>query len=224
MNELLLIIEIISTFSLILVAKKLFGKTGLYAWIAIASILANIQVAKSVNMFGLETSLGNVLFASTFLVTDILSENYGKKTARKGVYIGLSSVIIYLIVTQISLLYEANSIDIASDAMNMLFGLSPRICLSSVFMYFIANMADVWLFDKLKVICKGKKLWLRNNLATIICNGGENFLFTFFAFYGIYSGNDILSIAIGTTIIELLIALCDTPFLYLSKRVKEREL
>jgi len=157
MNELLLIIEIISTFSLILVAKKLFGKTGLYAWIAIASILANIQVAKSVNMFGLETSLGNVLFASTFLVTDILSENYGKKTARKGVYIGLSSVIIYLIVTQISLLYEANSIDVASDAMNMLFGLSPRICLSSVFMYFIANMADVWLFDKLKVICKGKK-------------------------------------------------------------------
>lgn len=224
MNEILLIIEIIVTFSLVLISKKLFGKTGLHSWIAIASILANVQVAKSIDLFGMKTSLGNVLFASTFLVTDILSETYGKKEAKKGVYIGLCSVIIYLIVTQISLLYRPNTIDIASSSMNVLFSLSARICLSSVLMYFIANMLDIWLFDRLKILFKGKKLWLRNNISTIICNGGENFLFTFLAFFNIYSFKDIIAIALTTTIVEAFIAICDTPFLYLSKKVNEREI
>ena len=219
MNELLLIIEIIVIFSMVVLSNKLFGRYGLITWVAIASIIANIEVLKSVDMFGIATTLGNVMFASTFLATDILSECYGKKEAKKAVYIGLASVVAYIICTQLTLIYIPSSTDIANGSMQLLFGLAPRVCLSSLVMYFLANLADVYLFDKLSEKTKGKKMWLRNNLSTIVCNCTENFGFTFLAFFGIYDITTLLTIAVSASIIEMFIALCDTPFLYLAKHL-----
>lgn len=221
MNEILLFVEIIIVFSLLLLTKKLFKKEGLFLWIGIATILANVQVSKTVDIFGMTTTLGNVLFASNFLATDILVECYGLKESKKGVYMGLFSVIIYLIVTQITLFFTPSSIDITDDAMNALFGLAPRICISSVVMYFLSNLADVYLYNKLKEKFNGKKMWIRNNISTIICNCLENFAFIFFAFSGIYTIRDMISIALVGSFIECIIALCDTPFLYIAKKIKD---
>ena len=82
-------------------------------------------------------------------------------------------------------------------------------------------MLDVILFDKLKEKTKGKFLWFRNNFATIICNCLENFFFIGLAFYGIYDMTTILIIAGSTSVIEIIAAICDTPFLYLAKRIKD---
>lgn len=223
MNELLLFVEVIIIFSLLLLMKKFFGKNGVITWVALASVLANIQVAKSVDVFGLSATLGNVLFASTFLATDILSECYGEKYSKKAVFIGLFSIIIYIISTQIALLYIPNSIDIVNEPMKQLFSLAPRICISSVVMYFIANFLDVVLFEKLKKIFNGKKLWLRNNVSTILCNCLENFGFVFLSFIGVYPIQEILTIALTTCVIEIIIALCDTPFLYIAKKIKDKQ-
>ncbi len=221
MNEILLFVEIIIVFSLLLLTKKLFKKEGLFLWIGIATILANVQVSKTVDIFGMTTTLGNVLFASNFLATDILVECYGLKESKKGVYMGLFSVIIYLIVTQITLFFTPSSIDITNDAMNALFGLAPRICISSVIMYFLSNIADVYLYNKLKEKFDGRKMWIRNNISTIICNCLENFAFIFFAFSGIYTIRDMISIALVGSLIECIIAICDTPFLYMAKKIKD---
>lgn len=219
MNEILLFLEVIVMFSIVLIINKLFKKEGLIAYIGVASILANIQVAKQITIFGLDATLGNVMFASTFLATDILTEYYSKKDAIKGVNVGLFSVIIYLICTQITLLFVPNSVDFVNDSMKTMFELAPRICLSSLLMYYIANRVDVILYSKLKD--KKTKIWVRNNLCTIVCNCAENFGFNFLAFYKIFDFKTIISISITTCIIETIIALCDTPFLYLAKQVQK---
>ena len=85
-------------------------------------------------------------------------------------------------------------------------------------MFFISNMMDIYIYNKLKEKYPNK-LWLRNNLSTILCNCLENYFFNFFAFVGIFSLPVIISIATTTTIIEVVIALCDTPFLYISKKL-----
>ena len=216
MNEILLFLEIIVMFTIVLIVNKLFKKEGLIAYIGIASVLANIQVAKQIAIFGLDATLGNVMFASTFLATDILTEYYSKKDALKGVNIGLASVIIYLICTQLTLLFTPNSFDFVNDSMKTMFELAPRICISSLVMYYIANRIDVILYSKLKT--KNTKVWLRNNLCTIICNCTENFGFNFLAFYKVFDIKTIITISITTCIIETIIALCDTPFLYLAKK------
>lgn len=221
MNEVLLFIELIIMFSMLLLMKKFFGKEGIFVWIGIASILANIQVSKCINIFGISGTLGNVMFASNYLATDILSECYGEDVAKKGVYIGLFSVIIYLVCMQMSLLFIPNQIDIVHSSMQTLFGLAPRICISSLLMFFISNLLDVKLYNYLKRKCKNKKLWFRNNISTIICNCLENFGFVFLAFLFTYPMLDILEIAISTCIIEIVIAICDTPFLYFSCKIKD---
>lgn len=222
MNELLLLVEILVMFSLVLVFYKLLGKNGLFVWIAIASIFANIQVAKQITLFGLDVTMGNVLFASTFLATDILNEHFGFKASKKGVYIGFISVIAYLIMSQLTLLAIPNDLDLVSDSMKNIFSLSPRICISSVTMYFVANLIDVYVFDWLKHKFP-KHLWIRNNVSTIFSNCLENFLFTLGAFMFVYSVKDCMIIAINTCIIEIFIAFCDTPFLYLSNKFNVRK-
>lgn len=220
MNNILLFISIIGTFTGMLIVKKLLGKEGLIGWIGVASVLANILIIKSVDLLGISATLGNVLFASNFLATDMLTESYGYKQAKKGVKFGLVSVIIFLLVTQIALIYIPNGEDIAQNSFKTLFSLVPRISLASFSLFAISNFVDIRLYEWLRKKTKGKKMWLRNNLCTILCNGGENFLFYIIAFGGIMPLNVILQVGLTATIIETIIALCDTPFLYLSKRIK----
>jgi len=218
MNILYGFINIIVTFSLVVLIEKLFKKEGLYVWLSVATILANITVCKMIDVFSFTTSLGNVLFASTFLATDIMSEKYGKEEAKKGVYISIFSAITFIIITQLTLLFIPSSDDVVNDAMKTLFSISIRTMAASMIMFFISNMADIHLYNKLKEKYPNK-LWLRNNVSTIICNCVENYFFNTLAFIGIFPMSVIISIATTTTIIEIIIALCDTPFLYLSKKL-----
>ncbi len=100
MNELILISALIFIYGTILLSYRLFGKSGLYCMSVLATILANIEVVILIRAFGIEQTLGNVLFASTFLITDILSECEGRKSANKAVLLGIFSAIFFLILTQ----------------------------------------------------------------------------------------------------------------------------
>ena len=216
MNILYGFINIIVVFTLVVLIEKLFKKEGLYVWLSIATILANLTVCKMIDVFNFTTSLGNVLFASTFLATDIMSEKYSKEDAKKGVYISIFSGISFIFITQLTLLFIPSSEDIVNDAMKQIFSISIRTSAASMLMFFISNMLDIHLYNKLKDKYP-KKLWLRNNVSTILCNCLENYFFNTLAFAGIFPFSVIISIATTTTIIEIIIALCDTPFLYLSK-------
>lgn len=222
MNEVLLFIEVIIVFSMVLLSNKLFKKEGLIAWVAIATVLANIITAKNAMIFGLSTAIGTVMFASTFLATDILTECYSKEEAKKAVYLGLFSDVVLIVSTQVALRYTPSPFDYANEAMQTLFALNLRISIASAVMYFIANMADIYLFSKLKEKTEGKYLWLRNNVSTILCNCLENFGFIGIAFFGIYDLNTIMTIALSTSIVEMTVALLDTPFLYVAKNGAKR--
>lgn len=222
MNEVILILEIIIVFSMLLLTKKYFGKYGIIGWVGVASIIANIQVTKNINTLGLGVTVGNVLFASNYLATDILIENYGKKYGKIAVHFGLFSTILYLIFTQILLLYIPNEIDIMHESLKTVFGIAPRVCIASIVTYYISNLADVYIYDKLKTIFKSKKMWIRNNVSTIICNCIENFLFFTIAYLGMMDIKEIIVISITSSIIEIIIALCDTPFLYISRKIKDK--
>lgn len=215
MNILYGFINIIVTFSFVVLIEKLFKKEGLYVWLSIAIILANLTVCKMIDVFNFTTSLGNVLFASTFLATDIMSEKYGKDDAKKGVYISIFSGVVFIIITQLTLLFIPSSDDVVQESMKILFSISIRTCIASMLMFFISNMLDIHLYNNLKEKYP-KKLWFRNNVSTILCNCIENYFFNTLAFIGIFPMSVIISIATTTTIIEIVIALCDTPFLYLS--------
>jgi uncharacterized integral membrane protein (TIGR00697 family) len=190
--------------------------------VPIATVLANIITAKNAEIIGLSTAIGTVMFASTFLATDILSECYSIEDAKKAVKLGLFSDVLLIVATQIALMYKPSAFDYAHDAMKTLFSLNLRISIASAVMYYVANMADIYIFNRIKQRTEGRALWLRNNISTILCNCLENFGFIGIAFAGIYDLQTIITIAVSTSIIEALVAVCDTPFLYMARRIKDK--
>ena len=219
MNIVLGIISIIATFSIVVGIEKIFKKEGLYVWISIATITANILVCKSIDILGLTASLGNVMFASIFLATDILSEKYDVKDSRKAVMLAIASQIIFILATTIAVSYIPSETDLSNESMKTSFSINARVSISSIVMFGASNMLDIYLFERIKKKFP-KQLWLRNNVSTIISNCLENYFFVFFAFVGIYDYSTILSIATTTSILEIIIAICDTPFMYIAKKLK----
>ena len=219
MNILLGVAGIILCFGIEVLIEKIFKKEGLYVWIAVALVTANLLVAKNINILGLQATLGNILFASTFLATDILSEKYSTKENRKAINLGICAVVLFTIATQFALRFIPNELDMVNDSLKNIFTFNLRISISSIVMCYLSNMLDIIVFEKIKKKIPNK-MWVRNNIATIISNCLENYLFTIFAFIGIYDLKTIFAIATTTTILEIMIAICDTPFLYLSKKLK----
>lgn len=222
MNEFLFLATIIVNFTGILIAYKLFGKVGLFVWIGIASIITNIEVTKCIDMFGLSVTLGNVIYSSTFLATDILSEIYSTKDARKAVWIGFFTSIAFTVIIQISMMFEPNSQDFVSTSMDTVFGLLPRLCVASLIAYLVSNMLDTYLYDRFKKRFPNH-LWIRNNASTLISQLVDNIVFTAIAWIGVFDVPTMIELGITSQIIKSVIALCDTPFLYMAKRIKPRE-
>ena len=227
MNEILFLISIVFYLSGVLFAYKVFGKTGLYVWSAIGAILSNIEALKMVNMFGLSVTLGNALYASNFVVTDILSENYGKESANKAVNIGLFVTIIWVLATQLILKFEPNSLDFINNSLTEVFGFIPRIALASVFTYAVAQKIDVILYHKVwgfteKIFKdKYKGLWLRNNISTLTSQFIDTTIFTIIAFAGTVSFKELVSLIFTTYVLKAVVAVLDTPVLYIAKKIKK---
>jgi uncharacterized integral membrane protein (TIGR00697 family) len=208
---------------MVLISFKLFKKEGLFIWAALAPVLANIFTLKNANIFGLNCTCGSVLFASIFLVTDIISERYNEKESKKAIYIGVFSNIVLIISSQIALRYIPSNIDIMNNKLVDIFSLNLRVTISSIICFLLSNLLDVIIYNRLKKKTNNKLIWLRNNISTIICNCTENFLFIFLAYVGIFSIQDIIIIALSTSVIELIVAILDTPFLYIAKNIKIKE-
>ncbi|MFH1013747.1 MAG: queuosine precursor transporter [Thermoplasmatota archaeon] len=223
MNELLWVASLLSIFLMVMLAYRLFGKTGLYVWTAIGVILANIQVMKTVQIFGLVTALGNVVYSSLFLVTDILDENHSKKDAKKAVWIGFFVLISVTIIMQITILYVPHESDFLSEHISAIFSFLPRIAFASLIAYLLSQTHDVWLFDKLRIRYKKKYLWFRNNTSTIFSQLIDNTAFTLIAFVGVFSWDIILQIFVTSLIMKVVVAFCDTPFVYWARRMKQRK-
>ena len=105
--------------------------------------------------------------------------------------------------------------------MKTLFSITPRVCLGSMFAYFISNMLDVHLYTLIKkYLPSDKYLWVRNNGATMLSQLVDTTIFTLIACAGIFSTKILFELIITTYLIKILIALFDTPFIYLAKRIK----
>lgn len=228
MNEILLAASLAVIYGGVLLCYRLFGKGGLFAFTPIAVILANIEVLILVDAFGMEQTLGNLLFASTYLITDILSENEGKKEANKAVYIGIFTSVAMVVVTQSWLLYVPSANDWASPSIATLFAVTPRLLAASFIGMVVSQKLDVFLYHKwwalTEKICGDKKrfLWLRNNGSTLVSQLVNTVLFNFIAFFGIYSAPTLISVMVAGYIIYVITSLLDTPVVYLARRLKEK--
>lgn len=220
-NELIFIVTVLVYLGSVLLLYKLYGKNGLYAFAIFATLLGNIAVCKNVNIFGVATTAGNVLYAATFLVTDILSEKYGRKDATHAVAYSFSIMVLWMLGTQLILWFAPNENDYINESLKVVFGLVPRITVASLGGFIVSQNIDVFLYHYIwsKTGSDRTKLWLRNNGSTLTSQLIDTVIFTTVAFLGVYPGNVFLSIMITTYVFKAIVALLDTPFMYLARKI-----
>ncbi|MFC0523226.1 queuosine precursor transporter [Pontibacillus salicampi] len=223
-NEVLWIVFALINFTMVTIIYRIFGKQGLFVWIGMSTVVANIQVVKTIEMFGLTATLGNIIYGTAFLATDILNEKYGKQEAKRAVWLGFATLISMTVMMQISLYFTPAPNDVAQGAMKTLFEFLPRVAGGSLLAYIVSQYVDVLIYAKLKALLPDNKwLWLRNNGSTMISQLLDSFVFCFVAFFGEFPANVWFEIFITTYFIKFIVAALDTPFLYLAKQFPRRQ-
>jgi len=218
-NEMIFAVTVLIYLGSVLLLYKLFGKNGLYAFAVFGTLLGNIAVCKCIDLFGLSTTAGNVLYASTFLVTDILSEKYGKKHAARAVAYSFSTMLLWMLGTQLILMFTPNANDFIDGSLRVVFGLAPRITAASLAGFVCSQNLDVFLYHYIweRTGNTKAKLWLRNNGSTLTSQAIDTVIFTTLAFWGSYPKPVFFSILLTTYLFKALVAILDTPFMYLAR-------
>lgn len=208
-----------------------FGISGLFAFVPIAIIVANIQVLKLVDVFGLTTALGNAAYSSTFLVSDVLAENYGKKEAKRAVMLGFFSLAFFTFIMYLTTFFIPNVEDFSDPHLKALFSLVPRMAFSGLVTYCVSQVFDIYLYLKIKKWLP-RFLFVRN-LSSIISQFLDTCLFSFLAFglsfhWGpiqveqLYSWSVIGQIVLVAYLFKGAMVIFSTPYLYIAKLMKDK--
>lgn len=217
-NELFGVATFLVTFILMVAMYRMFGKQGLLAWVAIGTIIANIQVIKTVEIFGISATLGNVMFASIYLATDILNDIYGRKVAKRAVWLGFSSTLVMIIVMQMSLHFIPAPEDTAQNAFHAIFDVVPRIALGSIVAYIIGQHVDVFIFSLIKKLFSSDKTFIiRAYGSTVLSSIIDTALFVTIAFIGTLPASVVFEIFITTYVLKLVSTIFNVPFGYIAK-------
>lgn len=179
-------------------------------------VIASVLATKIIVVFGLFVPAGILAYSLTFIATDVISEVWGKQSANHVVLAGFITLATVSLLIQLALLWPAAPSWKNKEAFDTVLGSTFRVILASLAAYLVSQFHDVWLFHILKRATKGRFLWLRNNLSTTISQFIDSFIFIAIAFYGVMP---VWPLILGQWAVKLVIALLDTPVVYLLVRV-----
>lgn len=164
-----------------------------------------------------EVSVGLLPYPITFLITDILSEIYGKKKANDVVIAGIFASFFSLSIIYVSQATPATDWSPTSDqTFTQVFGATPLAVLASMLAYLFAQFIDIRIYHFWKQLTKGKHLWLRNNFSTFSSQFIDTLtVLVLLCSFDIIDWDNFLGLLVSGVIFKIMIAALDTPILYL---------
>jgi hypothetical protein len=163
-------------------------------------------------------SVGLLPYPITFLVTDIISEIYGKDRANQVVTSGLvASIFMLIVVTLADIIPVAPWSPVDGDIFHKVFGLSAAAVFASMMAYLFAQYVDIRIFHFWKKLTKGKHLWLRNNASTIFSQFIDTCsVLSLLCFFGVIGWDMFGILLLNGFLFKVFFAAFDTPFVYLA--------
>ncbi|WP_096439519.1 queuosine precursor transporter [Alteribacter populi] len=198
-----------------------------------ALFVSNVISVKLFTLGSAVLTAGLLTYPLTFLITDSISEVYGKQTAKRVVIIGLLTNLLMIAFFYMAIALPPAGFWEMQQEFEMILGAVPRIVAASLLAYFVSQLFDVHFFHKLKEWTAGKHLWLRNNGSTFASQLLDSTIFVVVAFYGTMPTSALLAMIGVQYFVKIAIAAADTPFIYLmvkwlkkndsSAKIKEEE-
>ena len=187
------------------------------AALVVCNLIANKFITIDLGFKTFVISAGVLPYPITFLITDILSEIYGKKKTARIVWAGFGASLFVLGVLLLAQQFTAIAgSPVDDETFNKVFGNSWRVIFASMTAYLCAQLIDVRIYHFWKEKTAGKHLWLRNNFSTVFSQLVDTTLVVCVLFLGVRSHSEIIQFIIDGWLFKILCAFLDTPLLYAS--------
>ena len=171
-----------------------------------------------------EISVGILPYPITFLITDLISEIYGKKRANDVVIVGVFASLFSLLIISVGSVAPATSWSPVNDTLfDTVFGNSAVAVFASMLTYLFAQFVDIQIYHFWKRLTKGKHLWIRNNFSTWFSQFVDTFTIVFLlCAFGIIDWGNFKGLLVSGFLFKVLVAILDTPLLYLGVYIFRR--
>ncbi|NOT76661.1 MAG: queuosine precursor transporter [Cyclobacteriaceae bacterium] len=196
---------------------------------------ANLDILGFTMDFNL--TAGAVIWPVVFITSDLINEYFGQPGVKRLSYltaglIAYSFIVIFLTMKlpPAGWWLDANNVDSAGNYFNMdfafnkIFGQGQRIIIGSLSAFLIGQLADVYIFHKLRLMTGSKKLWLRATGSTLVSQLIDSFVVLFIAFYGVFTTKQIIAIGITNYIYKFVVAILLTPAVYAGHSIIDKYL
>ena len=193
-------------------------KQFLFALYLTSMVLVNTLGSKITTLGSVRASVGVFFMPLLFVITDIITEVYGKKTSTQFVNLSTIMMIFMFLMIGLCIILPPNATWGLQSAYASVFGSSMRMTIASLTSIYIAQHMDVLIFAFIKIITKEKHLWIRNNVSTIISQFVDTTIFMFLTFYKMnpdYTFSFLWTLILPYWGFKVIFALLDTPICYL---------
>ena len=201
-------------------ARKYERYDALLALFVTLVIAANIIASKTVEFkLGFATLFapaGTLVFATTFLLTDIVNERFGRKETQRMIHLAVLAQVVFVLFSYLAVSSTPAPFYMDQAAFTTILGSVPRIAIAGLITFFISETLDAYLFQWFKRLTNGKQLWMRNALSSLPAMVVDSALFVTLAFYGVMP---ILPLIIGLTVVKWVVGVIDIPFMYVARAI-----
>ncbi len=213
MNEVFFFLHILLV-ALFLYFSLYFGKNTLITFISLNAVLANFFIVKQINLFSLNVTASDVFSIGSIWGLNLLQEYYGKKAAKKAAIVALFSLVFFVAMSKVHLLYLPSAVDTTHFSFANIFSSSFRIVFSSIVVFYLVQKIDIQIFSLFK---KKISLPVRLFVCLMISQAIDTILFSFFGLYGIV--HSIIPIIFFSYLIKIVVILTTIPFnLFIRKK------
>jgi uncharacterized integral membrane protein (TIGR00697 family) len=240
-TESMLVIELVVIFSLIPLMLRPFGAAGMFIFVAVGIIAANVQVLKaaSFSFYAAPIPLGTVVFSATYIAVDVLTEYYGRTVARKAVWLGFAGMLLMTVMMLLLMGYRPMTPEAASesgmewalpnhDHILALYLPQATLLIAGLSSYLISQFNDILVFQKIRKWTGRGQLWVRACGSTAISALLDNTVFSTLAwlvFPWLLGQRDqvvdlhtlIFTYILGTYWIRLAMAFLEAPAIYAAR-------
>lgn len=194
-------------------AKESFFEIIMVLFVAFL-LISNIASTKILLLGPFTFDGGTILFPLTYIFGDILTEVYGYKKAKKVIWIGFfCAILMSIVLAVVQFLPPANDWN-NQAAFEAILGLAPRIVLASLVAYLAGSFSNAFVLAKIKLITKGKMLWVRTIGSTIVGELIDTALFCTIAFLGVLPIELLIAVIISNYVFKVGVEVLFTPFTY----------
>jgi len=190
---------------------------GLYVAFVLTSNIVAYKIAEfDLGFIKFYSDSATLVFAVTFLLTDIVNEKFGRKETQKMIFITFITQIAIAFFIWLAISLQPAPFWPEQENFAKIIGYTPRIMIASWVAFLVSGNMDAYIFDWFKKLTKGKHLWMRNAFSSIPAMALDTVIFVVIAFAGV---QPLLPIIMGTMAIKWLVGIIDIPFMYLNRMV-----